>query len=611
LQPGDYYVTFPLMATVNGDPTAGLTTPNVGGFNTDLTDINKDSDANLTTGSTETVTLISGEHDPRLDAGYLLISDLSLVKTVSDPRPNVGDTVRFFIEVRNAGPNDATGVEVSDYLPNGYSNIHNISNSGVYANDTIVWSGLTVPTDAIPILTFDAVVLAPTEGVEYDNLAEITDAYPFDPDSSPDSGLDPDNDGLIGTEDTNPNDQSVDTDGEDDEDNEPVLPQVADLSLVKLVNDGTPNVGDVVTFTINVKNDGPDAATNVVVVDSLPNGYGTISNISDAGVQSGSTISWSVATIASGATETLTFDAVVLAPLSGVEYNNVAKITEVDQYDSDSDPTNNADTDGDGLIGSEDNNPNDTGIDPDDEDDADDEPVLPQVADLSLVKTVNDPTPNVGDTVVFTIEVRNAGPNDGSGVQVKDYVPNGYLNIHDISGGGIFSNDTIVWSGLNIPNDAIPLLTFKAVVLYPEEGVEFDNLAEITAADQYDPDSDPESGIDPDGDGLIGTEDTNPNDQSVDTDGEDDEDNEPVIPCTTTAALVATDVNCFGESNGSIDLTVSNATEPISYSWSNGATTQDISGLVADTYSVTVTDVNGCTATASVVVNEPPLLTVT
>ncbi len=48
---------------------------------------------------------------------------------------------------------------------------------------------------------------------------------------------------------------------------------------------------------------------------------------------------------------------------------------------------------------------------------------------------------------------------------------------------------------------------------------------------------------------------------------------------------------------GAIDLTINSGMEPFAYSWSNGATTQDIVGIGAGNYSVTVADVNGCSAT--------------
>ncbi|MBI1288207.1 MAG: HYR domain-containing protein, partial [Flavobacteriales bacterium] len=69
------------------------------------------------------------------------------------------------------------------------------------------------------------------------------------------------------------------------------------------------------------------------------------------------------------------------------------------------------------------------------------------------------------------------------------------------------------------------------------------------------------------------------------------------------------DVICFGESNGIIDVDVIGGTAPYTYDWSNDSTTQDLNGVSAGTYLLEVTDAHGCTDTLSVVVNEPPLLT--
>ena len=180
-----------------------------------------------------------------------------------------------------------------------------------------------------------------------------------------------------------------------------LLPEEIDLSLDKTVSNPTPNVGDIVTFSIAVENDGPSDATGVDVQDVVPAGYSALGAISDSGVASGNTINWTGLSIADGATETLTFTAVVEA--TG-PYLNIAQVTDADQDDSDSTPNN------------DDGNQS--------EDDEDNAAVTPTpVIDLSLVKTVSNETPNVGETVTFSLAVTNDGPSDATGVDVQDVVP--------------------------------------------------------------------------------------------------------------------------------------------------------------------------------------------
>jgi carbon monoxide dehydrogenase subunit G len=72
----------------------------------------------------------------------------------------------------------------------------------------------------------------------------------------------------------------------------------------------------------------------------------------------------------------------------------------------------------------------------------------------------------------------------------------------------------------------------------------------------------------------------------------------------TAIALSVTPANSTcGSANGSINLTVSGGTPSYTYAWSNSSTIQDPTGLLAGTYTVTVTDANGCTKTTSATVN--------
>ncbi|MBK8845181.1 MAG: SprB repeat-containing protein [Bacteroidetes bacterium] len=66
-----------------------------------------------------------------------------------------------------------------------------------------------------------------------------------------------------------------------------------------------------------------------------------------------------------------------------------------------------------------------------------------------------------------------------------------------------------------------------------------------------------------------------------------------------------TNVGCNGASNGTINITASGGTTPYGYVWSNGSTIQNQTGLAAGTYTVTVTDANGCTKTASQILTQP------
>ncbi|MBK9510179.1 MAG: DUF11 domain-containing protein [Cytophagaceae bacterium] len=374
-------------------------------------------------------------------------SDISLVKVVSDANPNVGDTITYTVKVYNAGPDTATNIVAGDFLPNGLINIRNISASGVYAGDSIVWNiASIVPADSI-VLTYQATVAAPGFGVSFNNIAQILDVDQFDPNSTPGN----------------------DNPAENDQDEITIVPQVANITLTKSVNNIRPNVGDVVTFTIALANVGPDTATGVAVEDIMPNGFNNIINISNGGLLSGSTINWTGLSVPANDTLLLTYQATVLPLLPGNNYNNIAQITDTDQHDPDSTPGND--------------NPA--------EDDQDEIIVSPRSSDISLVKVVSDANPNVGDTIIYTVKVYNAGPDTATNIVAGDFLPNGLTNIRNISASGVYAGDSIVWNIASIdPADSI-VLTYQATVAAPGFGVTFNNIAQILDVDQYDPNSTP------------------------------------------------------------------------------------------------------------------------
>jgi hypothetical protein len=75
-----------------------------------------------------------------------------------------------------------------------------------------------------------------------------------------------------------------------------------------------------------------------------------------------------------------------------------------------------------------------------------------------------------------------------------------------------------------------------------------------------------------------------------------------------TVSTTAQNVSCNGAHNGSVTANPAGGCGPYTYTWNNGAHTQTISGLAPGTYSVTISDSYGCSASASGVVTQPTRL---
>ncbi len=364
--------------------------------------------------------------------------DLSLTKTVDDDTPNANQDVTFTILVANAGPDQATGVVVEDLLPAGISFVSFTASQGAYVSGTGLWTVGTIDSGEDAML--EIVGTVQTIGAKT-NTAEVVAADQADVDSTPDDG-EPDDDDL---------------------DSVTLTPTVADISITKTVDDDTPNRDQDITFTIVVANAGPDQATGVVIEDLLPAGLDFVSSTETQGTYVSGTGVWTVGTINSGADATLTITATTAT--IGTK-TNTAELTALDQFDSDSTPDNQ---------------------DPQ-EDDQDSQDVTPNVADLSITKTVDDTTPDRNQQITFTVVVSNAGPNEATGVVVNDLLPAGLTFDSSTQTQGTYVSGTGVWTVGNIASGASATLTITATTATIGAKT---NMAEVTAANQFDPDSTP------------------------------------------------------------------------------------------------------------------------
>ena len=162
---------------------------------------------------------------------------------------------------------------------------------------------------------------------------------------------------------------------------------VADLQVHKTADLLVPPLGSDVTFTVTVTNAGPSAASGVALTDVLPEGLLLVSFTPSQGTYTPATGVWALGALAAGTQTTLTLRATVQQ--SGPLTNRAAKTAQTER---DPNPANDA-----------------SGV-----------TVNGQAADVQVVKTVDRPTPQLGERVTFTVTVTNNGPNTATGVQVLD-----------------------------------------------------------------------------------------------------------------------------------------------------------------------------------------------
>ena len=240
-------------------------------------------------------------------------ADLSLTKTVTSNTPNFGSNVTFTLTVANAGPDQATGVVVTDLLPTGLVFVSSTPSQGSYVATTGVWTVGTINNGSSATLSIVARV---NSTAAINNVAQVTASGVFDPDSTPNDGAGDDRDV-----------ETIDA------------PAAADLRLAKtIVGPSVVNVGQNLTFRLTLNNDGPDQATGVTVSDVLPAGLTFVSSTPSQGTYDNVTGVWTVGSVNNGASATLDIVATLTTP--GAK-TNTAQVTASGQFDPDSTPNDN------------------------------------------------------------------------------------------------------------------------------------------------------------------------------------------------------------------------------------------------------------------------------
>ena len=293
-------------------------------------------------------------------------SDLAIVKTVNASNVNFKDIVKWTLSILNKGPDNATNVKIRDLLPEGFICLN---------NDTFIIECIEVGQRVI----IEIVTLVESTG-EFVNYANASsDEYDYDLTNN--------------------------------EDEEPIhVNPAADLSVIKSVSDENPNFNDVITWTVEVFNGGPDPAHNVTVVDLLPDALIWLDDDSLGNynpLNGVLFINW----LDVDESYTLNIDCMVNG--TGLICNNVT----VNATEYDYNLTNNF--------------ANET-ID------------VEKSADLAIIKLANNSSPNYNDLVKWTLVISNYGPDKATDVYVEDILPGGLRLVSYNATKGFYDNG--IWS---------------------------------------------------------------------------------------------------------------------------------------------------------------------
>ncbi len=352
------------------------------------------------------------------------VTDLEILKAVDASTPDEGDTIVYTLSLTNNGPSSGSGIQVTDLLPSGVTYLSD-DGAGSYNDTTGVWSIASINTGVTSTLNITATVDGGTSGTIITNTATVTTA-PLD---------------------NNPANDTATAD---------IAVGGIDLEVAKSVDNLTPGLTDTITYTVTVTNttNGTNDVTNLVISDALPGNLTYQTDTPSQGSYDDATGDWTVGTLLNGASANITISATVD---SGTSFTNTASVGSVDQIDLD--------------------NTNDSAS------------VTATVggAELNLTKSVDDSTPNEGDTITYTVSITNNGSNDAGSVEVTDLLPSGVTYSSYTATTGMYSSFTGIWTIGTVVDSTSETLTIDAVVDADAYGATITNSATISNSDQLDP----------------------------------------------------------------------------------------------------------------------------
>jgi uncharacterized repeat protein (TIGR01451 family) len=322
-------------------------------------------------------------------------ADLSVVKSDSpDPVP-AGSKLTYYIDLRNAGPDSASEVTLTDAIPAGTTFVSLTQTYGPAFSCTKPAVGGT-GTVRLTKASFAAWALA-----KFTLVVEVNASVP--------AGTAITNTAAVTTTTIDPNPAN-----NSDTETTQVKAPSADLSVTKTDSPDPVTAGSNITYTITVRDAGSCNAQGVTLTDVVPVGTTFVSFTAPAGwttttppAGSTGTVTATTPTLASGASAVFTLVVNVNAALPAGIITNTAAVSSTT---SDPNLANNSDTETTTVNGL-------------------------ATADL-FVTQLDSPDPvTAGNNITYTIGINNAGPSDAQGVTFTDVIPLGTTFV-SFTGGG-------------------------------------------------------------------------------------------------------------------------------------------------------------------------------